>query len=157
MVGSKASGVEVSPGVAWVQMRPKTLHAFAKFGRYPLNIAWQAQAAKYPSSIEIMPSERVPQKASFTDCTLPSKVCWHSRFGKQLRDYLVPTPRDDNPSLQNFSLQSALAAFVDRLAGAVWNVEQGHNVYQSIKKERQTERDRSKCEPYIQVLWPKQQ
>ena len=37
-----------------VQIHTSTLHVLAKFGRYPLKIAWQAQAAKYLSRLGSM-------------------------------------------------------------------------------------------------------
>ena len=35
-----------------VQIHTSTLHVLAESGRYPLKIAWQAQAAKYLSRLE---------------------------------------------------------------------------------------------------------
>ena len=34
-----------------VQIHTSTLHVLAEFGRYPLKIAWQAQAAEYLSPV----------------------------------------------------------------------------------------------------------
>ena len=127
-------------GLLGVQMHTKTLHVFAEFGRYPLRIAWQLQASKYLRRIEKMSPERVLKQASLADCRLPSKRSWHSRLDKQLQDFLVPTPEDDNPDLQSFSVQSARSAFIAE-------IQSGNSskalVYKGIKEGY-------KCEAYIQ-------
>lgn len=147
VLGSKADLDEMErvelrflKGLLGVQMHTKTLHVFAEFGRYPLHIAWQAQAAKYLRRLENMPVERVLKQASFADCRLPSKISWHIRLEKQLQDFLVPTPQDDNPSLQSFSPQSARAAFVDQIQSGTSSKA---IIYRGIKEGYQ-------CEPYIQ-------
>ena len=119
-------------------MHTKSLHVFAEFGRHPLHIAWRAQATKHLKRIEIMSSGRVLKQASLAECRLPSKR--HSRQEKQLQEVLVPSPQDDNPSLQNFSLQSACAAFVRQIHSGTFSKA---IVYKGIKEGFQ-------CEKYIQ-------
>ena len=44
-----------------VQNHTSTLYVLAEFGRYPLKLAWQAQAAKYLSRLESMDANKDPQ------------------------------------------------------------------------------------------------
>ena len=127
-------------GLLGGQMPTKTLHGFAEFGRYPLRIAWQLQAAKDLRRIEKIPPERVLKQASLADCRLPSKRSWLSRLDKQLQDYLVPMPKDDNPDLQSFSVQSARSAFIAEIQSGTFSEPL---VYKGIKEGY-------KCEAYIQ-------
>ncbi len=40
-----------------VQVHTKTLHVLAEFGRYPLHVTWQSQAAKYLQRLEALSEE----------------------------------------------------------------------------------------------------
>ena len=59
-----------------VQIHTSTLHVLAEFGRYPLKIAWQAQAAKYLSRLESMDDNRTFKQAFVADRRLPKQKSW---------------------------------------------------------------------------------
>ena len=96
--------------------------------------------AKYLRRIEKMSPERVLKQASLADCRLPSKRSWHNRLDNQLQDFLVPTPEDDKPDLQSFSLQLARSAFSAEIQSGTSSKAL---VYKGIKEGYQ-------CEAYIQ-------
>ena len=56
-----------------VQIHTSTLHVLAEFGRYPLKIAWQAQAAEYLSRLESMDDNRTLKQAFVADRRLPKQ------------------------------------------------------------------------------------
>ena len=58
-----------------VQIHASTLHVLAEFGRYPLKIAWQAQAAKYLSRLS-MDDNRTLNQAFVADRRLPKQKSW---------------------------------------------------------------------------------
>ena len=124
-----------------VQTSTKCLHVYAEFGRYPLHIVWQSQAAKYLRRLEAMSPDRILTQASIADCRLPDKLSWHHRLNRQLQDFLKPTPTADDPLLQSFSLQSARSAFVEAIQT---DTSSKALVYRGIKEGYQ-------CEPYIQT------
>ena len=57
-----------------VQVHTKTLHVLAEFGRYPLQITWQSQAAKYMQRLESLPDDRILKQAFVADGKLPRKL-----------------------------------------------------------------------------------
>ncbi len=42
-----------------VQVHTKALHVLAEFGRYPLHVTWQSQAAKYLQRLESLSSDGI--------------------------------------------------------------------------------------------------
>ena len=94
-----------------VQVHTKTLHVHAEFGRYPLHMSWQSQAAKYLQRLESMSLDRVLKQAFLADCRLPHTKSWQARLVDQLSNFLVATPSDDNPHLKIFSLGEAQSAY----------------------------------------------
>ena len=56
-----------------VQIHTSTLHVRAEFGRYPLKIAWQAQAANYLSRLESMDDNRTLKQAFVADRRSPKQ------------------------------------------------------------------------------------
>ena len=83
------------------------LHVLSEFGRYPLLLTWQSQAAKYLGRLESMSQDRILKQAFIADCRLPDKFSWHARLGEKLHDFLVSTPSDTDHLCQTYSLQSA--------------------------------------------------
>ena len=72
-----------------VQVHTKTLHVLAEFGRYPLHVTWQLQAAHYLGRLEQM---WILKQASDADCRLPEKVSWHAKLGELLHNFLDSAP-----------------------------------------------------------------
>ena len=64
-----------------VQNHTSTLHVLAEFGRYPLKVAWQAQAAKYLSRLESMDANRTLKQAFVADRILPKQKSWSFQLG----------------------------------------------------------------------------
>ena len=121
-----------------VQVHTKTLHVLAEFGRYPLEVTWQTQSAKYLSRLKSMTTDRVLKQAFLADCRLPDKRSWNAALTQQLKEFLSPTPTADNPDLQTFSLRSRQIAHEAKLS-----TEEGRTiVYRGIKEGYG-------CEPYI--------
>ncbi len=90
-----------------VQVHTKTLHEFADFGRYPLHITWQSQAARYMQQLESFCSGRLLAHAFITDTNLPKKLSWQSKLVTQLQPFLAATPTEKNPERQPYSLHAA--------------------------------------------------
>ena len=120
-----------------VQIHTSTLHVLAEFGKYPLKIAWQAQAAKYLSRLESMDDNRTLEQAFVADCTLPKQKSWTVQLEAQLRDVSVNVPTTDDHSHRCFSIQSAhiaqLSSSTSSRAATYRDVKVGYG-----------------CEPYIQ-------
>ena len=94
-----------------------TLHILAESGRYPLKIAWQAQAAIYLSRLESMDDNRTLNQAFVADRKLPKQKSWSFQVEAQLRDVLnVPT--NDGHSHRCFSIQSAQSAHIAQLSSS---------------------------------------
>lgn len=85
-----------------VQVHTKTLHVLAEFGRYPLEVIRQAQAAKYMTRLQSMTTDKVLKQAFFADCRLPDKRSWHAALTRQLKEFLSPSPTAYNPASQTF-------------------------------------------------------
>ena len=117
-----------------VQIHTSTLHVLAKFGRYPLKIAWQAQAAKYSSCLESMDDNRTLKQAFVADRRLPKQKSWSFQLEAQLRPVSVNVPTTDGHSHCSFSIQSAqLSSSTSSRAATYRDVKVGYG-----------------CEPYMQ-------
>ena len=124
-----------------VQVHTKTLHVLAEFGRYPLEVTWQAQAAKYLTRLESMKTDRVLKQAFLADCRLPDKRSWHAALTRQLKEFLSPSPTAENPASQTFSLHLRQLAHQAQL-----DTDGGRTItYRGIKEGYG-------CEPYIQSI-----
>ena len=66
-----------------VPMQIKTLHVLSEFGRYPMHLTWQSQAAKYLGRLESMSQDRVLKQAFIAYCRLPDKLSWCARLGRK--------------------------------------------------------------------------
>ena len=106
----------VQIGFLGVQIHTSTLHVLAEFGRYPLKIAWQAQAAKYLSRLESMDDTRTLKQAFVADRRLPKQKSWSFQLEAQLRDVSVNVPTTDGHSHRCFSIQSAQSAHIAQLS-----------------------------------------
>ncbi len=122
-----------------VQVHTKTLHVLAEFGRYPLHVTWQSQAAKYLQRLESLSSDRILAQAFITDSKLPKKLSWQSRLVTQLHPFLVATPTEEHPERQSYSLHAACPAHVAQLQS---DPSSKTEVYRDIKVGYS-------CEPYI--------
>ena len=60
-----------------VQTQTTNLHVLAKFGRFPLQLSWQALAGKY---MESMDADRLLKQAFDADCRLPATNSWRSCY-----------------------------------------------------------------------------
>ena len=123
-----------------VQVHTKTLHVLAEFGRYPLQISWQSQAAKYMQRLESLPVDRILKQAFIADGKLPRKLSWQASLVSQLHDFLVAAPSEENPARHSFSLQSASSAHTALLQS---DPSSKTRVYRDLKSGYV-------CEPYIQ-------
>ena len=101
-----------------VQNHTSTLHVLAEFGRYPLKIAWQAQAAKYLSRLESMDANRTLKQAFVADRRLPKQKSWSFQLEAQLRDVSVNVPTTDGHSHCCFSRQLAQFAHIAQLSSS---------------------------------------
>ena len=99
-----------------VQIHTGTLHVLAEFGRYPLKIAWQAQAAIYLSRLESMDDNRTLKQAFVADRRLPKQKSWSFQLEAQLRDVSVNVPTTNGHSHRCFSIQSAQSAHIAQLS-----------------------------------------
>lgn len=127
-----------------VQVRTPTSHVYGEFGRYPLDISWQSQAAKYLDRLNSMSDDRVLKKAFIADCRLPSNLSWHANIVKQLEESLIPDPTPEDPHHRSFSMMSAQSAYQAKLQSP--DSSDPHSkamIYNSIK-------DAYGVEPYIQ-------
>ena len=122
-----------------VQVHTKTLHVLAEFGRYPLHITWQSQAAKYLQRFESLATDRILKHAFIADSKLPKKLSWQANLAGQLHDFLVAAPSEDNPQRQIFSTRSACSAHAAQLQS---DPSSKTGVYNEIKMGYD-------CEPYI--------
>ena len=123
-----------------VQVHTKTLHVLAEFGRYPLHVTWQSQAAKYLQRLESLSPDRILAQAFITDSKLPKKLSWQSRLVTQLHPFLVAAPTEEHPERQSYSLHAACSAHVAQLQS---DPSSKTEVYRDIKVGYS-------CEPYIQ-------
>ncbi len=98
-----------------VQVHTKTLHVLAEFGRYPLHVTRQSQAAKYLQRLESLSSNRILAQAFITDSKLPKKLSWQSKLATQLHPSLVATPTEERPERQSHSLHAVCSAHVAQL------------------------------------------
>ena len=55
-----------------VQTRTTNLHVLAEFGRFPLQLSWQALTGKYMDRLESMDADRLIKQAFDADCRLPA-------------------------------------------------------------------------------------
>ena len=122
-----------------VPVQTKTLHVLSEFGRYPMHLTWQSQAAKYLNRLESMSQDRILKQAFIADCRLPDKVSWRAKLGEKLHDFLVSTPSDVDHLCHTFSLQSARSAHTAQIQT---DVSSRTSTYRLIKEGYA-------CEPYI--------
>ena len=123
-----------------VQTHTKTLHVLAEFGRFPLQLSWHALAGKYLERLEKMDTDRMLKQAFIADCSLPARLSWRSLLEAQLEDHMVPSPMEDHPQHESFSLQSAQRQHMEQLD---LQTSSKSILYRSIKIGYG-------CEPYIQ-------
>ena len=123
-----------------VQIHTSTLHVLAEFGRYPLKIAWQAQAAKYLSRLESRYDNRTLKQAFVADRRLPQQKSWSFQLEAQQRDVYVNVPTTDGHSHRCFSIQSAQSAHIAQLSNSTLSRAA---TYRDVKVGYG-------CEPYIQ-------
>ena len=93
-----------------VPVQTKTLNVLSEFGRYPMHLTWQSQAAKYLGRLESLSQDRILKQAFIADCRLPDKLSWRATLGEKLHGFLVSTPLDTDHLCQTYSLQSATSA-----------------------------------------------
>ena len=91
-------------------VQTKTLHVPSEFGRHPMHLTWQSQAAKYRGRLESMSQDKILKQAFIADCRLPNKLSWRARLGEKLSAFLVSTPPDTDHPCPTYSLQSARSA-----------------------------------------------
>ena len=89
-------------GMLGVQTHTSTLHVLAEFGRYPLQLSWQALAEKYLNRLEKLENNRMPKQAFIADCSLPARLTWTSAWLPRLSFY-----RRSNPAPHVLSFCSA--------------------------------------------------
>ena len=89
---------------AWGAHADHYLHILAEFGRYPLQLSWQALAGKYLTRLEIMGTDRLLKYAYIADRRLKPKVSCRLRLEHQLQGLLIPSPTEEQPIAGNFLL-----------------------------------------------------
>ena len=65
-----------------VQTLTSTLHVLAEFGRYPVQLSWQALAEKYFNRLEKLENNRMLKQAFIADSSLPARLSWTSRLAQ---------------------------------------------------------------------------
>ena len=125
-----------------VQTHTSTLHVLAEFGRYPLQLSWQALAEKYLNRMEKMESNRMLKQAFIADCSLPARLSWTSLLAQhgQLHGHPVSPSTDAATQRPMFSLSVARSHHVEQLSQ---QTSSKASMYRSIKIGYA-------CEPYIQ-------
>ena len=99
-----------------VHMQTTSLHVLAEFGKYPLQLSWQALAGKYLTRLETMATDRLLKQAFIADCRLKPEVSWCRRLEHQLQGHLIPAPTEEQPDRRQFSLVSAQSQHVQQLS-----------------------------------------
>ena len=125
-----------------VQTHTSTLHVLAEFGRYPLQLSWQALAEKYLNRLEKMENNRMLKQAFIADCSLPARLSWTSLRAQhgQLHGHPVSFSTDTATQRPMFSLSVARSHHVEQLSQ---QTSSNASMYRSIKIGYA-------CEPYIQ-------
>ena len=125
-----------------VQTHTLTLHVLAEFGRYPLQLSWQALAEKYLSRLEKLENNRMLKQALIADCSLPARLSWTSLLAQhgQLHGHPVSPSADAATQRPAFSLSVAQTHHVEQLSQ---QTSSKASTYRSIKIGYA-------CEPYIQ-------
>ena len=90
-----------------VQTHTKTLHVLAEFGRFPLQLTWQALAGKYLERLENMDASRILKQAFVADCSLPTRLSWRALFHGKLDSHRILSLSSAAPQQNAFSLASA--------------------------------------------------
>ena len=80
-----------------VQMQTSNLHVLADFGRFPLQLSWQALAGRYMDRMESMDAHRLLKQAFDAGCRLPATKSWRSCYEDQLHNHLVSSQTEDMP------------------------------------------------------------
>ena len=99
-----------------VQIQTTSLHVLAEFGRYPLQLSWQALAGKYLTRLKNMRTDRLLKYAFIADRRLNFQVSWRLRLEHQLQGLLVPSPIEEQPHRRQFSLVSAQSQHIQQLS-----------------------------------------
>ena len=84
-------------GLLGVQTQTTNLHVLAEFGRYPLQLSWQALAGKCMDRPESIDADRLLKQAFDADCRLPATKSWRSCYEDQLHNHLVSSRTEDMP------------------------------------------------------------
>ena len=98
-----------------VQTQTINLQVLAEFGRFPLQLSWQALAGKYMDRLESMDADRLLKQAFDADCRLPATKSWRSCYEDQLHNHLVSSPTEDMPHRRQLSLPSAQFQHIQQL------------------------------------------
>ena len=125
-----------------VQTHTSTLHVLAEFGRYPLQLSWQALAEKYLNRLEKLENDRMLKQAFIADCSLPARLSWTSLLAQhgQLHGHSVSPSTDAATQRPMFSLSVARSHHVEQLSQ---QTSSKTSMCRSIKIGYA-------CEPYIQ-------
>ena len=99
-----------------VHMQTAKLHVLAEFGRYPLQLSWQALAGKYLTRLETMGTDRLLKHAFIAYRRLKPEVSWCLRLEDQLKGHLIPSPTEEQPHRRHFSLASAQSRHIEQLS-----------------------------------------
>ena len=106
-------------GPHWLHIktgRLKKLLCSTEFGRFPLQLSWQALAGKYLTRLENMRTERLLKYAFIADRRLKPEVSWRLRLEHQLQGVLIPSPTEEQPHRRQFSLLSAQSQHIQQLS-----------------------------------------
>ena len=123
-----------------VQTHTKTLHVLAEFGRFPLQLTWQALAGKCLERLENMDASRILKQAFVADCSLPTRLSWRALFHGKLDSHRILSLSSAAPQQNAFSLASAQSQHIQQLSQ---QTSSKAVVYTSIKVGYE-------CETYIQ-------
>ena len=99
-----------------VQTQTTNLHVLTKFGRFPLQLSWQALAGKYMDRLESIDADRLLKQTFDADCRLPATKSWRSCYEDQLHNHLVSSRTEDMPHRRQFSLPSAQFQHIQQLS-----------------------------------------
>ena len=123
-----------------VQIQTTHLHVLAEFGRYPLQLSWQALAGRYLTGLENIGTDRLLKYAYIADRRLKPEVSWRLWLEHQLQGLLIPSPTEEQAHRRQFSLVSAQSQHIQQLS---LETSSKSMTYLQIKLGYA-------CEPYIQ-------
>ena len=99
-----------------MQIQTTNLHDLIDFGRYLLQLSWQALAGKYLTHLENMGTDRLLKHAYLADRRLKPDESWRLWLEHQLQGLLVPAPTEEQPHRRHFSLASAQSQHIQQLS-----------------------------------------